>query len=50
MELFKSYCQECQEKRKRLMTKGVVVRPILTNEFSSRAHIELIEMQSMVQK
>ena len=28
---------------------GVVVRPILTNEFSSRAQIDLIDMQSMVQ-
>ena len=31
------------------MTKGVVVRPILPNEFSSRAKIDLIDMQSMVQ-
>ena len=31
------------------MTKGVVVRPILTNEFSSRAQIDLIDMQSMAQ-
>ena len=49
LELFNSYCQECQKKRKRHMTKGVVVRPILTNEFSSRAQIDLIDMQSMVQ-
>ena len=49
LELYKSYCQECQKKRKRPMTKGVVVRPILTNEFSSRAQIDLIDMQSMVQ-
>ena len=49
LELFKSYCQECQKKRKHPMTKGVVVRPILTNDFSSRAQIDLIDMQSMVQ-
>ena len=30
LELFKSYCQECQKKRKRPRTQGVVVRPILT--------------------
>ena len=48
LELFKSYCLECQKKRKRPMTKGVVVHPILTNEFSSRAQIDLIDMQSMV--
>ena len=47
LELFKSYCQECQKKRKRPMTKGVVVRPILTNEFSSRGQIDLIDMQSI---
>ena len=31
IELFKSYCYECQKKHKRPRTKGVVVRPILTN-------------------
>ncbi|XP_052791955.1 KRAB-A domain-containing protein 2-like [Mya arenaria] len=30
LEHFKSLCAECQKKRKRPMTKGVVVRPILT--------------------
>ncbi|XP_064099873.1 KRAB-A domain-containing protein 2-like isoform X3 [Macrobrachium nipponense] len=47
VELFKSLCQECQKKRKRPMTKGVVVRPILTKEFSSRGQVDLIDMQSM---
>ena len=37
LELFKSYCEECQKKRKRPMTKGLVVRPILTNEFPPAA-------------
>ncbi|XP_076059500.1 uncharacterized protein LOC143036138 [Oratosquilla oratoria] len=39
VELFKSLCQECHKKRKRPMTKGVVVRPILTKEFSSRGQV-----------
>ncbi|KAK6178643.1 hypothetical protein SNE40_011172 [Patella caerulea] len=49
LEIFKSYCQECQKKRKRPKTKGVVVRPILTKEFASRAQVDLIDMQSMAQ-
>ena len=47
VELFKSLCQECQKKRKRPMTKGVVVKPILTTEFASRGQIDLMDMQSM---
>ncbi|XP_068250358.1 KRAB-A domain-containing protein 2-like [Palaemon carinicauda] len=47
VELFKSLCQECQKKRKRPMTKGVVVRPILTKEFTLRGQVDLIDMQSM---
>ena len=47
VELFKSLCLECQKKRKRLLTKGVVVKPILPTEFASRGQIDLIDMQSM---
>ena len=47
VELFKSMCLECQKKRKRPMTKGVVVRPILTLEFASRGLIDFIDMQAM---
>ncbi|XP_068247997.1 KRAB-A domain-containing protein 2-like [Palaemon carinicauda] len=47
IELFKSLCLECQKKRKRPMTKGVVVKPILRTEFSSRGQVDLIDMQSM---
>ncbi|XP_041372812.1 KRAB-A domain-containing protein 2-like [Gigantopelta aegis] len=50
LNLFKSYCHECQKKRKRPRIKGVVVRPIITNEFAYRAQIDLIDMQSMAQK
>lgn len=49
VELFKSLCQECQKKRKRIMTKGIVVKPILSSEFSSRGQVDLIDMQSMSQ-
>ncbi|XP_068241013.1 KRAB-A domain-containing protein 2-like [Palaemon carinicauda] len=47
IELFKSLYLECQKKRKRPMTKGVVVKPILSTEFSSRGQVDLIDMQSM---
>ncbi|XP_068247971.1 KRAB-A domain-containing protein 2-like [Palaemon carinicauda] len=47
IELFKLLCLECQKKRKRPMTKGVVVKPILSTEFSSRGQVDLIDMQSM---
>ena len=47
IETFKSFCLECQRKKKRLMATGVVVQPIITSEFNSRGHVDLIDMQSM---
>ena len=47
VELFKSLCVDCQWKRKRPTTKGVVVQPILTKEFSTRGQVDLIDMQSL---
>ena len=47
VEFYKSHCVECQKKRKRPMTKGVVVNPILTKEFASRCQVDLIDMQSL---
>lgn len=47
VELFKSFCKVCQEKTKRQKTKGVVVRPILSSDFSSRGQVDLIDFQSM---
>jgi len=31
------------------MTKGLVVRPILSKEFSSRGQVDLVDMQFMAQ-
>ena len=45
--LFKSMCIDCQRKRVRPMTKGVVVRPILSKEFSACGQVDLIDMQSL---
>ena len=47
VELYKSLCVECMKKRKRVTTKGVVVKPILTSEYGSRGQVDLIDMQSM---
>ncbi|XP_052792275.1 KRAB-A domain-containing protein 2-like [Mya arenaria] len=47
LEHFKSLCAECQKKRKRPMTKGIVVRPILTKEFACRGQVDLIDMQAI---
>ena len=49
VELFKSYCVVCQEKRKRPKTTGVVVKPILSRAFNSRDQVYLFDMQSSPQ-
>lgn len=38
-------CEPCQKKQK-VMTKGLVVKPIVHSEMNSRAQIDLIDMQS----
>jgi hypothetical protein len=48
LDLFKSLCVECAKKRKRHATKGVVIKPLLTNDYGSRSQVDLIDMQSMV--
>ena len=47
LEHFKSLCAEYQKKRKSPISKDVVVRPILTNEFACRGQVDLIDMQAM---
>ncbi|KAG1682661.1 KRAB-A domain-containing protein 2 [Nymphon striatum] len=49
VELFKSLCIHCQRKRKRPTTKGVVVRPILSKDFTSRGQVDLVDMKSLPQ-
>ena len=44
VNLFNSFCIQCQKKRKRVTTKGVVVKPILSKDFRSRAQIDLSYM------
>ncbi|KAK6186768.1 hypothetical protein SNE40_006044 [Patella caerulea] len=47
IELFKSLCMECQKKRKRVTTKGVVVKPIISKDYLSRGQVDLVDMLSM---
>ena len=47
VELFKSLCIECAKKRKRAAVKGVVIKPILSNDYGSRGLVDLIDVQSM---
>ena len=47
IELYKSLCEECVKKRKRSAIKGVVVRPILTNDYGSRGQVDLVDMESL---
>ena len=45
--LFKTFCVQCQRKRKRVTTKGVVVKPIISKDYCSRAQVDFTDMQSM---
>ena len=47
LELFKLLYQECQKKRKRPITKGVVIRPNPGKEFASRGQADFVDMQPM---
>jgi len=48
LELYKSLWEECQKKRRRTITKGVVEHPILS-KFSSKGQVDFIDMQSIAQ-
>jgi hypothetical protein len=47
LELFKELCEECQLKKRKLASKGLVVKPIVSKEFNSRGQMDLIDMQSL---
>ncbi|XP_071137215.1 KRAB-A domain-containing protein 2-like [Mytilus edulis] len=46
LELYKELCEECQLKKRRSASKGVVAKPIISKEFNSRGQVDLIDMQS----
>lgn len=45
IDTYLSLCEQCQLKKK-VKRKGLVVKPILTNEMNSRCQVDLIDMQS----
>ena len=45
IELFLSLCENCNMKKKHI-SKGVVVKPILSKEFNSRGQVDLMDFQS----
>ena len=47
LELFKELCEEYQLKKRKLASKGLVVKPIVSKEFDSRGQMDLIDMQSL---
>ena len=45
IKVFLSMCENCTLKKAKL-NKGIVVRPILSNNFNSRGQVDLIDFQS----
>ena len=44
--LFKEMCEECQLKKRKIASKGLVVKPLLSKDFNSRGRVDLVDMQS----
>jgi hypothetical protein len=47
LNLFKEMCKECQLKKRKIASKGLVVKPLLSKDFNSRGQVDLVDMQSM---
>jgi hypothetical protein len=45
LELFKDLCEECQLKKRKLTSEGLVVKPIVSKELNSRGQMALIDVQ-----
>lgn len=48
LELFRSLCENARNRESSTWQKGVVGRPILSNDLISRGHVSFIDMQAMV--
>ena len=48
--LFINFCIDCQEKKKRKVRKGLVVKPLRSGTIFDRAQIELINFQTLPDK
>ena len=46
--VFNSLCVGCVENKRRAKTTGWVVKPILRTTFNSRAQMDLIDMQTLI--
>jgi hypothetical protein len=40
-------CEECQLKKRKIASKGLVFKPLLSKDFNSRGQVDLVVMQSM---
>ncbi|CAC5365165.1 KRAB-A domain-containing protein 2 [Mytilus coruscus] len=47
VELFKELCEECQLKKRKIASKGLVDKPIVSKEFNSCGQMNLVDMQSL---
>jgi hypothetical protein len=47
LNLFKEMCEECQLKKRKIASKGLVFKPLLSKDFNSRGQVDLVDMQSM---
>jgi hypothetical protein len=47
LNLFKEMCEECQLKKRKNASKGLVVKLLLIKDFNSRGQVDLVDMQSM---
>jgi hypothetical protein len=47
LNLFKKMCEECQLKKRKNASKGLVVKLLLIKDFNSRGQVDLVDMQSM---
>ena len=47
INLYKEMCEECQLKKRKVASKGLVIKPLLSKDFNSRGQVDLVDMQSM---
>jgi hypothetical protein len=47
LNLFKEMCEKCQLIMRKIASKGLVVKPLLSKDFNSRGQVDLVDMQSM---
>ena len=46
-KLYISFCSDCQEKKKRTVHKGLVVKPVRSETIFSRSQIDLVNLQTL---